>query len=754
MSRTQFDVETAAGALEAKGCVALTFESHHENPQTVIDYGVAQMANIGSVISSTFIAVNDKFIVLDHLVQKSLDADKSLREELRNQRHEIATLKLAVDYIMDNLKEIFPTLKMSKLNDGFTVAAAFSEQIQAQSSVGAKGEISHSVAPLSEFLDSEESNPVNLANHSDQYKDTNIASVDLAPRLLPEIDFDLDSKVELSENVDNIYDKSIVTSRQVNLNLDLASVSEKEAKGVQQLSMELPSISDTDVEQSISQPKLMSGSWESPMPDVLFKQDTRSPVDLNEAIHIRSSFAIEDSQYNLHGNDSAHSSATSTSSSTVTGAAHVARVSAVGSNRGTGGDTALRREKEREKEREGERERFAMEIEVLKSQIAKLQSDAVLSNSDMEVQVRDLSEQLLDTQEEIKSGLHSSPAFKRLHLSLAENAAEIREMKAREIALAHAKQAENDSIRTGAFPVELEISHAKIMLLNLREDLDFGLDSYADNHAEDPEGNEAFGSPFVVRIGEMADGLDRIISQCQIKESAEATLCSLFRPMDALSIELDALLEMDRIAAESSGVTLDDVTAAGKSRRVRDTMRKVLEACLSLLDRKVNKITMRRRLTALERIVSSKADLSSFLSMEAELRAMMASKVDHADLLSITSKKVSLGEHERLKDQLMKQMVSIRGFDSTAAQQRCPGDASDAADPNSAIELLARRFEILYTFHEDLAAQCRSYVPREEVEQALRALLAEMKVMKNNSVTPDTFADSLSTKASATEVQR
>jgi hypothetical protein len=760
MLPTQCDVQLIANSTEAKGGVELTFESYHENPRIVIDSGVAQMANIGAVISSTFVAINEKFSSLDSLVHKSLGADNFLREELRNQKLDIGSLKLAVDYIMDKLKEVLFSLKISGRNDGFPIAAAIAEQSHTEPpSLSGKAEIAESIAPLSRFLGDENGNPV---SRPDRYNDTLIESIDLSPETLTDVDFILDSKLELLASVGNIHDKRYVNSRPVILNLNLASVSDNEVSGIQHLSIALQSIDDGNVEKPNSQSELISSSWEPLLPDtsrdrhgLLSGVSSRSSDRINEAIHISATFAIENLQGHMHGYDSARSSGAGT------GTAYRAPISAMESNRSTGDDTLREGEKERKTERETGRDWSAMEIEAMKSRIAKLESDAVVSSSDMEAQVRDLSEQLNDTQEGVKSALQSSSALQRLHLSLADITSEINELKGREAALALSKEAENDSVRNGGFLLELELNYAKKMLLNLREDLDLGLDRYADAHAADSERDETFESPFIVRISELADGLDSIISQCQIKESAEATLCSLYRPLDVLSVEVEALLEMDKISAESKGVTFDDVTAAGKSRRVRDTMRKVLETCLPLLDRKVTKITMRRRLTALERIVSSKADVSSSMSMEGELRAMMASKVDQTDLLSITSKKVSLGEHERLKDQLMKQIVSIRGFDSSSsssssgsiAQQRFEGDGGNAADP-SAIEMLARRFEILFTFHEDLAAQCRSYVPREEVEQALRALLAEMKVMKNNSVTPDTFADSLSTKASASEVQR
>jgi hypothetical protein len=70
------------------------------------------------------------------------------------------------------------------------------------------------------------------------------------------------------------------------------------------------------------------------------------------------------------------------------------------------------------------------------------------------------------------------------------------------------------------------------------------------------------------------------------------------------------------------------------------------------------------------------------------------------------------------------------------------------------LKKLTRRFDILHNLQEDLIGQCEKLVPREEVEQALRALLNELKTIKNNSVTSDVLKESLKAKANAAEVQK
>jgi hypothetical protein len=328
-----------------------------------------------------------------------------------------------------------------------------------------------------------------------------------------------------------------------------------------------------------------------------------------------------------------------------------------------------------------------------------------------------------------------------------------------------------DHLGTASLLLDIEINSVKQKLLELRDDLDNGLDTYADAHAADPEGSEAFESVFIARVAEFADRLDNVIMSFQARETPEQTLIALFQPLDALTIELEVLFELDQQSVASMGITFDDVTAEGSSRNVRDTMRLVWDVSLPLLDHRVNKITMRRRLTALEEVTKGKADTAGINALEAELRRLVTAKADQKELLMIASKKVSLGELQRLKDQLMKQIVSIRGYEysntgggeggqspreggSVTSSAPVHRNTENTSEMNVELKQLVRRFEILHSFHEDLAEKCTGFVPREEVEQALRALLGEMKLMKSNTISPDLLRESLKSKASVIEVQK
>jgi hypothetical protein len=95
------------------------------------------------------------------------------------------------------------------------------------------------------------------------------------------------------------------------------------------------------------------------------------------------------------------------------------------------------------------------------------------------------------------------------------------------------------------------------------------------------------------------------------------------------------------------------------------------------------------------------------------------------------------------------------------AEHKIEGEVKTPRRPGSSggemathVSHLSERFDILHKRHQELTTQCTTYVPREEVEQALQAILAEMRQMKNNSISPDVLKESLQTKANAAEVQR
>ena len=67
---------------------------------------------------------------------------------------------------------------------------------------------------------------------------------------------------------------------------------------------------------------------------------------------------------------------------------------------------------------------------------------------------------------------------------------------------------------------------------------------------------------------------------------------------------------------------------------------------------------------------------------------------------------------------------------------------------------LLERFDLLGRHMQELQTYCSQFVPREEVHEAMKAVVTEVKALKKNSVTHSIFREGLKMKADTVEVDR
>ena len=401
---------------------------------------------------------------------------------------------------------------------------------------------------------------------------------------------------------------------------------------------------------------------------------------------------------------------------------------------------------------------------ITENQIADLEVNVSESNRTFNLQIKEQGALLSEVHETAQASLGFATAIKRIQNSMNDAAADIDELKYKQSFLssedaAASNNQKNENLQDAGAGInaalEAQLQAIKQKLMDMRDDLDTGLDGFADAHAADPEGSEAFDSEFIAKVAEFADHLDAVVIAFDRKGPPDVILDAVFRPLDLLTIEMEQLFDLDKAAVAAMSITFDDLTPEGSTRPLRATLQAMFKMCLPVLDHRVDKITMRRRVEKLEMLVRDKADTYLLTELENELRNGVNAKADRHELLTIAAKKVSMGELQRLKDQLMKQIVGLRGEEGHGGGNESTGMSSEHfLEFNSELKRLRERFDVFHNLHEDLATQCDLYVPREEVEQALRALLNEMKLMKTNSVSPEHLKESLKMKANSAEVQK
>ena len=73
---------------------------------------------------------------------------------------------------------------------------------------------------------------------------------------------------------------------------------------------------------------------------------------------------------------------------------------------------------------------------------------------------------------------------------------------------------------------------------------------------------------------------------------------------------------------------------------------------------------------------------------------------------------------------------------------------------NADFQSLLQRFDMLGKQQLDLHTYCSSFVPREEVHEAMKAVITEVKALKKNTINHTIFRDGLKLKADTSEVER
>lgn len=231
---------------------------------------------------------------------------------------------------------------------------------------------------------------------------------------------------------------------------------------------------------------------------------------------------------------------------------------------------------------------------------------------------------------------------------------------------------------------------------------------------------------------------------------------SIFYPLlESLTEEVSDILKNNVEALQiPHAVTLSHVDlykAEGDEKTVLvDMLQNAIESCYPLLDERVDKITMRKRILALEEMILTKTNKEELAIIKQEFRTAVVNKVDSTDFFGALEKKASLTEVMRIKDQILGKIDYLNGI---ADNKEDNANAHAPYDPAPLLELTTR-FDLVHNQFRDLQKYVTEFVRRDEVEQAMQALLNEVKNIRLNSITPNVLKEGLKLKADATEMKR
>ena len=247
-------------------------------------------------------------------------------------------------------------------------------------------------------------------------------------------------------------------------------------------------------------------------------------------------------------------------------------------------------------------------------------------------------------------------------------------------------------------------------------------------------------------------------------------------------------------------VTLADVMTINREYNLKPCLQAAMIASIPVIDEMVDKIGMRRRIEKIEAASVSQDVLEAIERSSKEMQKQLKTKANKEDMATAMSKRVlksdinrlrelvlqhlelSPEEHEiidQIADESLEMADSIADGSSMASSvARSPSKAGfNGAGGNSSpsnkvasggstampsfggggasssqVQELSTRIELLLKHMQDLQTSCQTFIPREEVQEAMKAVLYEIKVIKMNTVNVNKFKEVTDLKADREEM--
>lgn len=314
------------------------------------------------------------------------------------------------------------------------------------------------------------------------------------------------------------------------------------------------------------------------------------------------------------------------------------------------------------------------------------------------------------------------------------------------------------------------IQNAKQLWSRVHAELLFGLEKFSENASDnEEEGEEPVNmnksmkdsKSFAKKAAALVGYLDANLTAFHPAENIAQTLKTVHPTLENIykqAMELDALDETIRAvgpASDSDNCQFDKLPCSDATHNMKLYLQEAMAASVPVLDESIAKVAMRTRLDAMEKLLREKVDKSAIKTLQDEVRAIGKAKVDTKDFQIAAAKFATTAELAKLN----LYVADIGGRGSAAGYNNVGNAAAldiERAElqKNPDFQSLLTRFDMLGKQQLDLHNFCGSFVPREEVHEAMKAVIGEVKSLKQNTVNHTLFRDGLKTKADLTEVER
>jgi hypothetical protein len=219
----------------------------------------------------------------------------------------------------------------------------------------------------------------------------------------------------------------------------------------------------------------------------------------------------------------------------------------------------------------------------------------------------------------------------------------------------------------------------------------------------------------------------------------------------------DCLQRMDSKARERESLDycFDDLLCSDLTPALRGLVADALQTTLWILDEGQSKYRLYLAIEQIQDALTHKADKAYVLQLEGELRKLLSMKVEQSEFMTCTSKLASSAELQRVTN-LLTDGHALTGTAGVLGGGRGDAHGGTLVDLLAQPEFadLSQRFESLTKKYVEMREYCDKLVPKEEVHEALKAVVEEVKTMRRTFVPTNLFKESLKTKADAAQVEK
>jgi len=349
---------------------------------------------------------------------------------------------------------------------------------------------------------------------------------------------------------------------------------------------------------------------------------------------------------------------------------------------------------------------------------------------------------------------------------------------------------------------------------------------------DDASANSEVLPPFVEALSNFLDLLNNSMLAFEPRDSIDSTLDILSPKLDELTVAVDNLLRLDqegRFAAmegkssKDAELNFSDVLCADRTTELKSYLMDAYQASIPIIDERVDKISIRRRMEKVEMNAANKGDISKLKKEDKELRKLLEKKAEAKEVLEMQTKTVTIKKLQAFKEALANQLdldwdVFDDDDDEGAGEEQGDDDGNGEGDEEdeggrgrdyygsidgvdggeggggggeqgeggaytgkkggkngrkkggknagkrrmamaqrglrSGGEEINKRIDMILLQMQDLKTNHDLLVPRDEVQEAMTAVLREVKLMKMNLVNVNRFKEGLDTKADAEEMRK